>query len=277
VTLGQALREARAVFANRGIDDAGLEAEVLLRHALVLTRSQLYLALEGEVSRDYEYRYRVLVERRLTGEPTAYITGVREFYGRDFRVDRRVLIPRPESELLVEEAIRLGQKGADLFADVGTGSGAIAVSVAASLPRARVFACDVSRDALDVAAGNAHRHGVAGRVTLLQGDLLAPLPGPVDVIIANLPYVRRAQLAGVNTHGYEPQIALDGGDDGLDHIRRLSGQAGGKLNPGGSLLLEVGQGQDGDVASLVRGGAPRASVRILTDLGGICRVVALTV
>jgi release factor glutamine methyltransferase len=276
VTLATSLREAQGLLSGGGIDDAALEAEVLLRLVLGITRSQLYVSPDRELGPDERARYRGFVARRLAGEPTAYIAGRREFYGLEFQVDRRVLIPRPESELLVEEAVRLGRDGAGVFADIGTGSGAIAVSVAVHLPRAIVYATDISPDALEVAAANARRHAVEARVTLLHGDLLAPLPGRVDVIIANLPYVPRAQLAAVNTQGYEPPVALDGGADGLDLIRRLTAQASDKLNPGGSLLLEVGQGQHGEVAGLLMECSPGAAIRVLADLAGIRRVVALT-
>ncbi len=272
----QALREARQLLSEGGIVDAAFEAELLLRHMLNITRSQFFASPEEELRPEDNGRYRGLVERRVAGEPTAYITGGREFYGLDFDVDRRVLIPRPESELLVEEAIRLGQRGATVFADVGTGSGAIAVSLAVNLPGAVVYAIDISQDALDVASCNIRKHRVEGRVSLLRGDLLAPLPGRVDVIVANLPYVPRAQLAAVNTRGYEPLIALDGGVDGLDHIRRLADRAIEKLNSGGSLLLEMGQGQDGGAVELLRRRSSPAAIRVLPDLGGIRRVVALT-
>ena len=273
MTLEQVLRQAREELTRQKIDDAALEAEVLLRHATGLSRSQLYIEFGREVSGDEERRFQGFVARRAGGEPAAYITGQREFYGLDFCVDRRVLIPRPESELLVDQAIELGRKGARSFADIGTGSGCIAISIAIGLPQAIVYATDLSRDALDVALVNCRKHGVAERITLLQGDLAGPLPGPFDVIVANLPYVRQSQLASVNTHGYEPSLALDGGEDGLDRVRSLTDQVASKLNPGGCLLLEIGEGQEQAAADVVKMHFPAARIRVLPDLGGIPRVV----
>jgi release factor glutamine methyltransferase len=273
VTLEQMLRLAQEELTRQEIDDAALEAEVLLRHALGLTRSQLYVEFGREVKEEEEMRFRGLVARRTRGEPTAYITGHREFYGLDFCVDRRVLIPRPESEMLVDKAIELGRKGARSFADIGTGSGCIAISIATSLPKASIYATDVSRRALQVALVNCRKHGVEDRTVLLQGDLTGPLPGPVDVIVANLPYVRESEIASVNTHRYEPALALDGGEDGLGQVRRLADQAASKLNPGSSLLIEIGQGQDRAAADVVKTHLPGAEIKVLPDLAGIPRVV----
>ena len=277
MTFEEAVHVAREKLERAGVEDASIEAEVLLRHVLNLTRAQLYADYDREMGPVQNQRYSRLLRRRLAGEPTAYITGVREFYGINFRVDRRVLIPRPESELLVEEAIRLSRTGASSFADIGTGSGAIAVSLAVNLPGAKVYAVDISADALEVTAFNCRRHGVENRVTLLHGDLLGPLPARVDVIIANLPYVRKSELSAVNTCGYEPRLALDGGLDGLDQVRRIIDQLAGRLNPGGRLLLEIGQGQADSVCRIARDDILGAGVDVLPDLAGIPRVVAVTV
>jgi release factor glutamine methyltransferase len=276
VTIEQAFRSAREAMSHHSIDDAAIESEVLLRCALGISKVQLYLDFNRDISPDDIEKFHCLVERRIAGEPTAYITGHREFYGLDFFVDRRVLIPRPESEHLVEAALKLAQQGARSFADIGTGTGAIAVCIAVNAPQTKIYASDISRDALDVALLNCRRHGVEGRVELLQGNLAGPLPLPVDVILANLPYVRRADLAAVNTLGYEPVLALDGGADGLEHIKNLVEQATRKLNKGGSLLLEIGQGQTKSVIDFLGVHFPTRKTGLITDYSGIPRVVVLS-
>ena len=186
-------------------------------------------------------------------------------------------IPRPESELLIEEAVYLAEKGATTFADIGTGSGAIAVSLAVKLPSIHIYATDISSGALEVASINSQKHGVAGRITLLQGDLLEPVPEKVEIIIANLPYVRQAELTTVNTCGHEPQLALDGGQDGLDKYRRLFNQVSRKLKPGGSLMIEIGQGQQAEVVRLIQEYLPSGNANVIPDYGGIPRVIVFTI
>ncbi|MFH1169585.1 MAG: peptide chain release factor N(5)-glutamine methyltransferase [Chloroflexota bacterium] len=272
--LRQALARARGALVAAGIEDAPLEAELLLRHVLGASRVQLYLDLDSPLGCEQEAELFRLVERRQKGEPSAYITGRREFYGLDFYVCPDVLIPRPESELLVEKAINLAQNGKiTSVADIGTGCGAIAVSLAMNLPGAIIYAVDISAPALEVARANCRRHGVSDRVRLLAGDLLSPLPGPVDLIVANLPYVRQSELPPA---GFEPLLALDGGPDGLAAIFRLCHQAAAGLSPGGDLLLEVGQGQAGTVAACLGSLFPQAQISVATDLGGIERVVCLS-
>jgi release factor glutamine methyltransferase len=270
----QALNRARGTLAQGNIEDAPLEGELLLRHVLGISRTQLYLDLDFELSSSHEEAFRQLVERRLSGEPAAYITNHSEFYGLDFHVDRRVLIPRPESELLVERTISLAQNHPlSTIAEVGTGSGAIAISLALELPRTRIYATDISAPALEVAGINCQRHGVTDRVCLLQGDMLDPIPQPVDLIIANLPYVRKSELSGLR---FEPRLALDGGSDGMEKIRRLCRQISGKLRPGGCLLLEIGEGQGKDVTTLLNTLFPQAEIEVIPDLSGIERVVSLS-
>ena len=276
MTLKQALGRARKVLAAHGIEEAHLEGELLLREALGISRVQLYLALDRELSCE-EDEFWHLVERRLNGEPIAYIRGRREFYGLDFHVEPGVFIPRPESELLVEQAVKLAQHHAvSDIAEIGTGCGAIAISLALNLPRAKVYATDVSNSALKIARFNCQKHGVADRICLLRGDMLEPLPEQIDLIVANLPYVGEMELPQVGSAGFEPLLALNGGRDGLEKIRKLCQQAGDRLRPQGSLLLEVGQGQAGAVTSLLRCLFPSAEVEVLPDLSGIERVVSLT-
>jgi len=274
VNIKQALHRARGVLAEKNIDDAPLECELLLRHVLKMSQTQLYLGLDNELSPRQEEAFWQLVKRRLSGEPTAYITGHHEFYGLDFYVDSRVLIPRPESELLVEKALGLAQNHS-LFtiAEVGTGSGAIAISLALNLPQAKIYATDISASALEVALINCQRHGVIDRVHLRHGDMLDPVPEPVDLAVANLPYVRNSELAGTR---FEPLLALDGGSDGTEKIRQLCRQVDTKLHPGGFLLLEIGQGHRRAITTLLHNLFPNGKTEVLPDLSGIDRVVSFS-
>jgi release factor glutamine methyltransferase len=275
VTRRQVLNRAREMLAEANIEDAPLESELLLRHILEISQVKLYQDPEGEIKPSQEEKFWALVKRRLSGEPSAYITGHRELYGLDFYVDSRVLIPRPESELLVEKALALAQTHpAAAIAEIGTGSGAIAISLSLNLPRAKIYATDISEAALKVALSNCQRHGVADRVHLLQGDMLEPLPEAVDIIVANLPYVSQAELCRLSD--FEPELALDGGTDGLAQIEKLCRQASGKLHPQGFLLLEIGQGQEKAVTALLRRLFPSAGIEIVPDLSNIVRVVILS-
>jgi len=273
MTQKESLSCARRALAASDIEYASLESELLLRQALRISRFQLYLDLEHKLSPEQEESFRQLVKRRLKGEPTAYITGHREFYGLDFWVNPRVLIPRPESELLVEKLLGLAQnRRAPVIADIGTGCGAIAISLALNLPQAKLYATDISAPALKVAQLNCQKHGVANRIWLLHGDMLEPLPEPVDFIVANLPYVKQSEL---DARGFEPVLALNGGADGLRKIQRLCHQVSGKLRPGGYLLLEIGQGQKRAVTTLLGSLFPLAEIEITPDLSGIDRLVSV--
>jgi len=274
VTLKQALCRARGILAAGNIEDARLESELLLRHTLKISQVQLYLDLDRELSPNHEQTFWQLIRRRLDGEPTAYITEHREFYGLDFYVDPDVLIPRPESELLVEMALDLIQnRPVPIIAEIGTGCGAIAIILALELPQAKIYATDISAFALKVALFNCQRHGVADRICLLHGDMLDPLPEPVDLIVANLPYVSKLELP--ESANFEPLLALDGGSDGLEKIYQLCQQVTDKLRPDGSLLLEVGQGRGKEVTTCLHSLFPAAKIEIAPDLSGIDRVVSL--
>jgi release factor glutamine methyltransferase len=276
MNLRQALAYARRTLAENGIEDASLEGEILLRHVLGKDRTQLYTNLDSELSPELEKRFNELLGRRRCGEPSAYITGHREFYGLDFEVDRNVLIPRPETELLADLAIKLANDNhITKIADVGTGCGAIAISLAINLPQVTVYATDISPTALEVARDNCKRHGVLKRVVLLHGDLLEPLDEPVDMIVANLPYVRAADLRGNRTLGFEPALALYGGKDGLDKIRSLCHQAVKKLSKSGCMLLETGEGQAETALDILCKAFPAATIEVHKDLAGIERVVSL--
>ena len=279
LTVGTALRWAIPLLAASGGDTPRLDAEVLLGHVLSLTRAQLHTHRDDPLPPDAARRYRDLVARRAHGEPVAYLVGTRAFYDLDLYVDRRVLIPRPETEMLVEEALAwCGRADARCtrIADVGTGSGALAVTLARHLPEARVWAVDRSPEALAVAARNVARHGLEGRVWPVCGDLLAPLRGPFDAIVANLPYVPSARLPelDVGVRAYEPRTALDGGPDGLDVVRRLLPQAAERLARPGLLLLEIDEGQGAPAADLVARALPGARVAVRRDLAGLERMVS---
>jgi len=277
MTRDEAFRRACSLLEASAIEDPVLEAEIILRHTLNIDRASFYADRGDDLTPTQETEYTARVNRRAGGMPAAYIIGSREFYGFQFLVDDSVLIPRPETELLVEKAIEIarGYK-APRIADIGTGSGAIAVSLAVNLPPATITATDISRRALDTARRNCERHLTGDRIRLCQGDLLEPVTHPVDIIVANLPYVRTAGLPRVNTSGWEPRIALDGGDDGLDIIRRFCSQVRTRLKPGGSLLLEIGAGQRDATVDMLRTLFPSAQIDVFPDLAGIDRVVCLT-
>jgi release factor glutamine methyltransferase len=264
VTLRQELQRASEALASHDIEDATLEAELLLRHALSMSRSGLYADLGQEFPPDKTETFWQLIGRRLAHEPTAYIVGHREFFGLDLYVDHRVLIPRPESELLVEKTIELALLGSRrrLLADIGTGSGAIAISLALNLPQSRIYATDASAAALEVA-----------------GDMLAPTPQPVDLIVANLPYIEEGAMSQLSAEirWFEPMSALAGGADGLESIGRLLAQAGGRLRPQGCLVLEVGRRQAEAVTSLAESHFPHARVGLAPDLSGMGRTVIVEV
>ncbi len=277
MTIRQALSRAKKILTDHNIEDASLECELLLRHTLEIDRVQLYQDLNRELTPQQEASFWQLMERRLKGEPTAYIIGHREFYGLDFYIDSGVLIPRPETELLVEKALELTETRLLYnIAEVGTGCGAIAISLALNLPKVKIYATDISPAALKVASVNCHKHRVADRICLLQGDMLDPLPEPVNLIIANLPYVRKTELPQVNSAVAEPFVALNGGVDGLDKIRQLCNQASNKLLPQGCLLLEIGQGQRKAIVTFLKNLFPLSEIEVIPDLSGIDRIVSLT-
>ncbi len=232
-------------FEGLGIAEPRLEAEVLLAHALKLDRMGLYVYHDRPANQEEREAFREMIRRRVKGEPTAYIIGQREFMSLPFLVDRRVLIPRPDTETLVEESIRLlrGYEGEVKVLDVGTGSGAIAVSIARYVPQATVYGVDISGDALQVARDNATLNGVEDRVVFGQSNLLENVTsGPFQLITANLPYIPSEKMAELpkEIREYEPREALDGGPGGLNFYIKLLPQAYRLLGEPGFLLLEVG-------------------------------------
>jgi release factor glutamine methyltransferase len=253
-TVLKLLRWTEAYFAGRGIDSPRLDAELLLVETLGLDRVGLYLNFERPVQAGELATFRALVKRRAGREPLAYIVGRTEFWSLPFRVTPAVLIPRPETELLVEEALgRLGD--GNRLLDVGTGSGALAVALAHERPALAVTAIDVSPLGLALAAENARDNGVAERIRFLQQDLRRLPDGPFDLVVANPPYIPTGELPTLmpEVRDHEPQLALDGGRDGLDAYRVLAAQADTVLAPGGWLLVEVGSGQAPAVDDLFAG------------------------
>jgi len=288
VIVSEALRSVTQTLRRAKIADASVEAEVLLGHVLGMSKTGLYTESERSLTSAQTERLDRLVRRRLDHEPAAYILGHCEFYGLDFYVESHTLIPRPETELLVDEAMelakRMSRQGEQItIADIGTGCGAIAISLALSLPGAKIYATDISPSALKVAEVNCRRHRVSGQVRLLQGNLLEPLPQAADVIVANLPYIKDCEVTDLSPEirEYEPTIAWAGGRDGLDKIREMLEQMRGKESAHAGegpayLLLEIGQGQGGMVTSLIESCFPQASIELISDLGGIERVVKVS-
>jgi release factor glutamine methyltransferase len=277
--LKHTLNSARRVLTANNIEDASLECELLLRQALAIDRVQLYLDLDRKLSYRESNLFWSLIKRRIDHEPTAYIREHREFFGLDFFVDPRVMIPRPESELLVEETWQLARnQSLTTLVDVGTGCGAIAISLALHLPQVKIYATDISAPALEVAAINCQKHEVADRICLLQGNILEPLPQLVELIVANLPYIRDNEIEELSpeVRMYEPWLALVGGDDGMDKIGQLLSQSADKLRDGGSILLELGACQAPRAVSLAKGCFPSASVELLLDPAGISRILKIS-
>jgi release factor glutamine methyltransferase len=262
-------------FASRGIESARLDADLLVAHALGLPRVNLYLDLDRPLVENELASIRALVPRRRAREPIAYIVGEREFYGRPFRVGPSVLVPRPETEHLVERVLVGVPEGGRLL-DLCTGSGCVGVTLACERDSFRVIATDLSEDAAQVARDNAEALGVGDRVEVRVGDLYAPSEGeaPFVAIVANPPYVRVAELAGLDAdvRDHEPHVALVAGDDGLDVIRRIVAGAAARLAPGGLVALEIGAGQ-GDSVSRLLSAAGFTEVAVHPDLSGIGRVV----
>jgi release factor glutamine methyltransferase len=263
-----------------------LDAQVLLRHVLDVERTTLYTYPERLLTAQQEQQFSELIERRKLGEPIAYLTGHKEFFGLDFLVDRRVLIPRPETELLVEAALsiireQLAGARVPVVADIGTGSGIIPVTLAVQEPRLPyLYASDISSDALAVARLNCQRHAVEERVRLLQGDLLAPLPEPIDLLTANLPYVGTDEMEVLTpeVHAYEPHLALFSGNQGLDTMRRFFAEAQqpGKLKPDAVMLLEIGYQQRELLRDLLSELWPHATVTFTKDYAGWDRLLQVS-
>jgi release factor glutamine methyltransferase len=277
-TIEAVLRWATDDFRARGLDSPRLDAELLLAKALTLTRIQLIAEAKRALEPDELARYRELVKRRRAREPTAYILGEREFYGRRFKVDRRVLIPRPDTETLVEVALeRTRDRSMSMRAlDLCTGSGCVAVSLARERPTSLLVAADLSEDALAVARDNALRLG-AYNVAFRRGDLFAAVEPSLrfDLVTANPPYIAAAEIETLQAEirDYEPRLALTGGDDGLAVLRRIVTGAPGRLAEGGRIALEVGFGEAASVAEML-GAAGFTEIEVRRDYARVERVVS---
>lgn len=278
--LREAVQQTHRTLEASHIPDARLEAEVMLMNVMRMQRHDLFSQQETEVSPQQEQLLAQIMERRLKREPLAYILQYKEFYGVNLLVNPNVLIPRPETECMVEHALFMALMGMEtpelVIADVGTGTGAIAINLALHLPAARIHAVDVEDSVLDVAAYNIRAHNVADRVFLGKGDLLEPIPEPVDLILANLPYVPSERLPNLQPEiRWEPQLALDGGPDGLDLIRRLLEQAPGKLKDHGIILLELDPEQVPPVELLAKELFPEAETSVEKDLAQRDRIFVI--
>ena len=262
------------------IDDARFEAEVLLRHATGLSRAQLYASLTDEIDPGAKQRFESAVAERTTRTPLAYITGTREFYRLEFRVTPDVLIPRPESELLVDAALdhmrQARIRTADV-ADVGAGSGAVGIALAKHRRGVNLICSDVSRDALLVARENAQRILRRPNASFVQGDLLTPLPGPFHCVVANLPYIPEERLSELEPEvaEHEPRVALTPGTRGTELILRLITQLPSRLHPNGVAVLEVDPGQESAIADAARQMLPNADITVLDDVSQRPRAIRI--
>jgi release factor glutamine methyltransferase len=278
------LQWATNTLRDHQIENPRLNAELLLAHSLNLNREELYVRLRREIKEGEKGALERLIQRRISGEPLQYILGQQEFWSIHFKVDPRVLIPRPETELLVEQGLWiLSEKTFEQnpsVLEIGTGSGAVAIALAKEVTHIFLVATDISGDALVLAKENAKSAGVQDRIQFVNGDLLSPFQSSkgtraFDLMLSNPPYIVRSEIGSLakEVRNYEPVIALDGGEDGLEFYRRLISQAPSSLREGGWLLLEVGQGQAERVAEQIREGGPFLEPQILPDLAGIERVV----
>jgi release factor glutamine methyltransferase len=281
--LYQRASAARDDLERAGIssEEARRDAEFLARHVLGWDNATWLARRHEELPAAFDARYAKVVARRAEREPVAYIRGIQEFYGREFVVSPAVLIPRPETELLIDEALlllpALGFSRPLTVVDIGTGSGCLAVTLALEYPRARYIATDTSDAALAVARDNAVRLGAGDRVEFIRGAYLADAPAPINVIVTNPPYVAHADRDTLAPEllRYEPEMALFGGDDGLRDIREILKQADDRLDDDGSLLMEIGYGQEEPIAELADASTSLAMVRSRRDLHGIARVAVI--
>ena len=275
--VSELLEETAAFLEGRHVQEAKAKTELMISHILKCRRLEVYLRREEAVPRSSVESLEGFVTRLLEGEPLQYVLGETVFMGHPFKVDRRALIPRPETELLVEAVLKnegLWHKELPCVADIGTGSGCIAISLTMASPRARFQAVDISPAALDLARENARALGVEDRIDFIQGDLLEPLdPESLDAIVSNPPYVATSEYARLprEIHDHEPPMALEGGRDGLSVISRLVQQAATRLKSGGILLMEIGENQAAQVRELMEA-AGFFNVEILKDLAGQDRI-----
>ena len=283
MNIRQKINAARARLVTAGIEngEAGRDANLLARHLLGWDRPTLYARETDAATPDFVERYDAMIERRARREPVAYIRGDQEFWSHDFAVNPSVLIPRPESELIIEELLACMPQDLPTrpvrIADIGTGSGCLAVIAAAELPLAKVVATDISHAALDVARANAKRYGVTDQITFAECAYVNASSGPFDFILANPPYVTESEYEDLapEVREYEPEAALVAGEDGLRDIRQIVDVASTQLVPGGTAFIEIGHQHSDAVADLVAGFRSLTLKRISTDLQNIPRVAII--
>lgn len=281
-TIASAIAATSVRLARAGIDAPRQDAEILLAHAMNLTTPQLYQVWTEEIPSAAAQRYEDLILQRLQRIPVAYITGMAFFYGLPFVIDKRAMIPRPETEVMVERIIEHAKGWHEVtkylvFADVGVGSGVITVSCAYHLNFLKLYAIDITENILELARINATKYHLEQNITFLQGNLLEPLPEPAHMIVANLPYISNAEFATLEPEvtQHEPKEALLAGDDGLWHIRELLKQAPERLLKGGKIFLEIGETQADAVVNMAKEHFRLASCEVVKDLAGKDRIVII--
>jgi release factor glutamine methyltransferase len=286
MTLNQTIRKTSQLLKQNNIEDSYFEARVLLGHVLELSPEEILTQPEYILNTQQIETLDAVIQRRINREPSAYITGHKEFYGIDFVVDQRVLIPRPETELLVEVALKFLKErcGGSVIsnkhrtvADIGTGCGAISISLALHTSDVKIYATDISKEALEVARQNAHNQNVQDRISFLHGNLLEPVTEHVDLIIANLPYIEHTELDNLSTeiNRFEPHIALDGGNTGLLYIEQLIGHSKRKLRERGCIMLEIGYNQSQYLAEFVHRSFNEVHCEFISDPNDIKRVIKI--
>jgi release factor glutamine methyltransferase len=275
-TLAEAMDLATGIFSDWS-ETARLDAGTLLGHVLGKPRTWIVAHPDAQLDDQACQNLGKYLTDVSNGIPLPYIIGHWDFYGLDFIVTRDVLIPRPETELMIDRGLEWfsAHPGCRSAADIGTGSGCIAVSLAVNLQDLRVYASDISKEVLQIASQNIHKHGLEERVFLVCGDLLKSLPEPVDAIFANLPYIPNWKLGGLSVARHEPRVALDGGPDGLELIRRLMAQCHGKVKPGGIILLEIEAGQGPHAMQMAKDEFNTAEIRCYQDLAGMDRLISI--
>lgn len=283
--VAEALHKYSSLLRQHGLDEAEIDAKVILCHALDVKLSQVFAEPDRILSSNELSILEELISKRIDRLPVAYIVNRTEFYGMELFVNSRVLIPRPETELLVDEAVKFcnrwftRHKGQIKIADVGTGSGAIALALAKTIPGSKIYAIDISEDALEIANINAQRHNLNSQIVFSKGDLLQQINDCLDIVIANLPYIPTydIRLLAKEVSKYEPFEALNGGENGIAVIEDLVKQLPGKIASDGAFLLEIGMNQEEYVQSVIMDYFPGSSINLVKDLTGINRVVAVQI
>ena len=280
-TVEAARRALAAQLKTAAIESAELDARLLTGHALGLDLTGLISAAQRQLTSDESARLEEFTRRRLAGEPVARIIGEKEFWGLPLQLSSATLVPRPDTETVVELALELVRAGGNLdrplrIADLGTGTGAILLALLSELPAAQGFGTDISEAALQTAGANAVRAGLSDRATFIACDYASKLIGPFDLIVSNPPYIRSADIGGLaaEVRNHDPLAALDGGADGLDAYRALIPQAAGLLAPGAALVVEAGEGQSAQIQALMTAAGLMPATAPKADLAGIPRAVA---